>query len=491
MYVGLQLIWVPDIVSDVSITEMTGQGTSHVRSGGEMVVRNANHWLSRLLVIFIAVSPIPFGSNRPVFWALSATVLAIAALYYAISIARSGGRFRYPVRRLGVSGALFAILCGYLIVQSVPIGFWFGPVMIAVPGGLTLPSMSLSLTPGDTVLMLTRFVSYGLFLFLMLQVSVNRERARAMLRMVAIIIAAHAIYAMLALTQFGDTILFIEKWTYLGSATGTFINRNSLATFIAMGATVCLALLFRELDFTSKREMRGIGNLFSAERFGVVAYAVLLVLMLITLVSTQSRMGLFAGFVGLLTISLLAMGKLKHVSGRTIMFGILASVVVAGALLFAFGGGVLERVGTLERSTNVRAALYEQVWQMVMTRPWLGFGGGSFEAAFPLFHQLPVNPDLVWDKAHSTYLGLWSELGLVFGSIPLVIVVLLAFNSLRKAMSRTRDWVAPAAAFAVIVVSGVHSLVDFSLEIQANSYILLAIIALGIASGDQKTDADH
>lgn len=470
---------------------MTREGASRVNSGGDLVVRNANGWLSRLLVAFIAVTPIPFGSNRPVFWALSATVLAIAALYYAVSIARSGGRFRYPTGRLGVSGVLFVILCGYLIIQSLPVGMLFGPVMIATPGGLMLPSMSLSLTPGDTVLMLTRFVSYGLFLFLMLQVSVNRERARAMLRMVAIIIAAHAIYAMLALTQFGDTILFIEKWAYPGSATGTFVNRNSFATFIAMGATVCLALLFRELDVTSKRQARGVGSILGAERFGGIAYAVLLILMLITLVSTQSRMGLFAGFAGLLTISLLAMGKLKQVSGRTITFGVFASVIVGGALLFAFGGGVLERVGTLESSTNVRASLYEQVWQMIMSRPWLGFGGGSFETAFPLFHQLPVNPDRIWDKAHSTYLGLWSELGLVFGSIPLLIVMLLAFNSLRKAISRTRDWIAPAAAFAVIVVAGVHSLVDFSLEIQANSYILLAIIALGIATGDQKTDVDH
>ena len=115
----------------------------------------------------------------------------------------------------------------------------------------------------------------------------------------------------------------------------------------------------------------------------------------------------------------------------------------------------------------------------------LGYGGGTFEVAYPLFHQLPVSPDLVWDRAHSTYLSLWAEMGVIAGSIPLLLVLWIAMEALRLYLSRrSGDWTAPAAAVAVIVVAALHSTVDFSLEMQANVFLFLAILATGIARRD-------
>ena len=48
--------------------------------------------------------------------------------------------------------------------------------------------------------------------------------------MLLLVIIACGVYALISL-QSGDTILGLPKWAYLGSATGTFVNRNSFATW--------------------------------------------------------------------------------------------------------------------------------------------------------------------------------------------------------------------------------------------------------------------
>ena len=72
----------------------------------------------------------------------------------------------------------------------------------------------------------------------------------------------------------------------------------------------------------------------------------------------------------------------------------------------------------------VRGDLYRQVWGMILARPWTGYGGEAFELAYPLFHRPPVDPDLVWDHAHSSYLALWTDYGLIFGSMPLLMLLI-------------------------------------------------------------------
>jgi O-antigen ligase len=126
--------------------------------------------------------------------------------------------------------------------------------------------------------------------------------------------------------------------------------------------------------------------------------------------------------------------------------------------------------------------LYRQVATMIAADPWFGFGGGAFEWVFPLFNQPPLSADVVWDRAHSTYLGLWSEFGLVAGSVPLVIVAILAVGAAIGFWRSENGWSVPLAGLAVVAVAALHSTVDFSLEMPANAYVLLAVLGIGAAS---------
>src|SRR5690606_38321648 len=83
---------------------------------------------------------------------------------------------------------------------------------------------------------------YAMLFFLVAQVSVNPHRGRQMLRFLFWVTVAYAVYGLVSLTQLGDTLLGLDKWAYLGSATGTFVNRNSFATFLAFGIAMGVAI---------------------------------------------------------------------------------------------------------------------------------------------------------------------------------------------------------------------------------------------------------
>jgi O-antigen ligase len=116
---------------------------------------------------------------------------------------------------------------------------------------------------------------------------------------------------------------------------------------------------------------------------------------------------------------------------------------------------------------------------MVAERPFLGYGGGSFQQAFQLFREPSLPPRIVWQQAHSTYLSLWVGHGLIAGSIPLVIVGVVVAQLSRMFIRSRRSYSAESsAALGATAVVGLHSSVDFSLEIQAVAMIYIWLLAI-------------
>lgn len=477
--------------STLDLQELTsskpGQRSRNARMRG---LRQANGRLSVFLLALIALSPIPLGSNRPAFWAISALLIGLTALVYALSLIVLRAPLRFSFSKIAVPAILFFVFVIFLIIQIIP----FGDIVFQSHAGFEIISKTLSIAPGETALMVLRQLGYGLFFFLMLQVSVNQERAEKLILAVFLIVSAHALYAMIALTQLGDVLLFFDKDAYLGSATGTFVNRNSFATFLALGAVAGLCVIFKRLDAASNNHAsahEGSSRTSVEQRLQATAFIVALLLILIAAISTQSRMGVASLLGGcMVTVLLLASGTKAatlRLAGWLIAVG-LAAIAIFGAV---FGAGLFERFQTVESSFDVRMALYAQTLEMIADRPFLGFGGGSFNLAYPLFHRPPVNPDLIWDKAHSTYLALWSEVGVVFGSMPLIIFAVIGFSLWRLVATRSPQSVLAVAAMGALVVVALHSLFDFGLEIQANTYLFLCLTAIGLGgAGARKTEKD-
>lgn len=428
-------------------------------------------------VIFLA--PAFYGSNRPALWLIWSAVMGIGGAVYFAVMASSGTRFRFSPRTMPTIFILFAAMAGFMVVQLIPFGSLVPAVNSVAGSGISIQSATISLTPGDSFLALVRWCTYGLIFFLILQLASNQQRAASFLKLIYWGIVIHAILGMAFLLQFGDTILGIRKISYLGSATGGFVNRNSFATYLAFGAILGANLImarFVPLPPRTKGIMPVDTYLTSG---GVVPIICGWLIIVWALIATSSRMGVFAAGCGIAFSLLLFLSK-KNIgmnrAGRLAITYVLPLVMLL--LVVGYGSTLIERFGDVERHTEIRWELYNQILGMIGLRPLVGYGGNSFEYVYPLFHLAPVNFDLVWNKAHSTYLALWVEYGILFGSVPLAIVSIIFMRIAFAYFAAERQDVALQTGLAVILAGAVHSLVDFSLEIEAVTFVFVALLAV-------------
>ncbi|KQV44416.1 MULTISPECIES: O-antigen ligase family protein [unclassified Rhizobium] len=426
-----------------------------------------------LLVLFLA--PFAFGSTKPAFWTLWSTILFGCGTYVFARMAIVDAQFRISPRSMPVSLTLFAALGLYMLVQIIPLGS-LAPVMPAgTQGVFEFGSGAISLAPNDTLLAAMRWATYGLLFFLVLQATANQQRARLFLKILFWSIVLHAIIALLFLLQFGDTILGIPKWKYFGDALGGFINRNSFATFLAMGCVIGLNFL---LPGNGAASMIKTGR---PTRIGrdTVFIGVGLLILLVALIATNSRMGAFAAICGMaMSLGLALSKRLTGFRAWPLVALLLAAIVFA---VITYGATFTERLGRAGDDAAIRQQLYAQVIDMIGLRPLLGYGGDSFEYVFLLFHQPPVSVDLVWSKTHSTYLALWSDYGLVFGSLPILLIGFLFFQLLSTHRMLVGQDALIRCGIGAIVTGAVHSLVDFSLEIEAVTFVFVALLAVACA----------
>lgn len=471
---------------EVTATRPASRG-ARLESGARASRQSAlNDLLARVILVIAALVPIPLGSNRPFFWAINALIVGLTGLVYIAALRGAREPFRVGVGRFGPSVALYAVVALYLVFQALPLGhLTIGgittPDLVAVLTGahLKLAADAISLSPNSTWLMLLRWATYGVLFLLVVQVSTRAHRRELMLNVIVAIVAGYAIFGLASLLQFGDTLLSMPKWAYEGSATGTFVNRNSFATFLSFGAVVTVTMLAGAFVRQDDGEV-GDDRRLRADPI-VLVYLLALAAIVAALLATQSRMGAFAGAMGCLSVVLLAQRRLRWRRAWYLLW-VPAALVVVGAAIYLYGQGLVERLGSQAAAADVRLDLYAQVIEMIGARPLLGYGGGAFEQAFQLFHHLPVSPDLVWDRAHNTYLALWAELGLVVGSIPILLVAVTAVQLAWNSSSAGSDWTGRVAAVGVVAVAAIHSLADFSLEIQANTILFVILLGIGTSA---------
>lgn len=436
-----------------------------------------------LLAIFSAV---PVASARPSWWLLWTAVIAILWLLWqwreyrqeaATGRANDALTGYRPLLLLALTVPLYGM------VQSLNITFLLPDILLRVPAPLAdFDIPAISLMPAASFMAALRLCGFLLFLMLVISVATRRERVQLMTRVLFWGVVAQAVWALVALQLLGDFALFGEKTSYRGSATGTFVNRNSLATFLGFGLVLGAVLIGRKLGPQDGAVMRVSRPLGPLEKLGTEGLFVLIGMLLtgLALVMTQSRLGLFSAMVGLGVTVLLLWSRAAEFGWRQILVVLGGFVVLGVAALLVGAGGLADRTLFAGSDGDLRRNLYLQVWDMVRMRPMTGFGLDTFGAAFENFRAPPLLSGAYYGLAHNSYLGLWAEMGLVVGSLPPLLLLLAAGHLWRK-LRTGNDFPAQAAgALGVMVLGGVHALGDFSLEIPANNYLFLAIVGLGL-----------
>jgi O-antigen ligase len=290
-----------------------------------------------------------------------------------------------------------------------------------------------------------------------------------------------AFFAGAAMMSGLEHIAFLDKTFARGEANGTFVNRNHLAGFLEMSLAVGIGMLVAQLrrqPAANWREFsrRTIDTVLSG-KFRLRLY---LVIMVIGLVLTRSRMGNTAFFASLLVCGVAGMVLQRRVTRNAVLFFL--SLFVIDLYLVGNWFGVEEVVDRLQHTSlaeEKRDEVARDTLTMWRDHFWGGTGADTFYQAY--VYGGYMSPDsLYYRHAHNDYL----EIGTGFGFIGFALLGMAVLASLwqsLRAQRRRGSGLRQGLGFACLMgITSLllHSFSDFNLHIPANSLWFVLLLAL-------------
>jgi O-antigen ligase len=265
---------------------------------------------------------------------------------------------------------------------------------------------------------------------------------------------------------------------YLGTARGTFINRNHFAGFIemvwplALGYTLALGYRGKEIN---------LRKLLASDRLNKQILLTLgIVIMLLALLLSRSRAGITGAFIGLATFILLSRSAQKRLPrGFWVMVGMMVSLILLYGLKIGFDP-IIERFFRLSEGAS-RIAIWKDSLVMFKDHP-LGIGLGNFRHVFPAYNVSTIS-DTRFLYAHNDYLHLLIEAGIP-GFLALTSGFFIFLGKSIYKVKRMKPHHDPLRFFlAVGALSGLvslafHSFFDFNLHMPANLIYFVTLIAI-------------
>jgi O-antigen ligase len=421
----------------------------------------------------LILAPLFFGSVDR-FWVASWTIVLSISVLFGTAKGMNIGQLRLLYAFLAIASA-YAIVA---VIQIIPnLIVWLDdPIWSRASDllGLNLPSRISSraeippIAIGHFLLVVTSFIN-GFF------VGTSRRESDLLTALARYSILLYSIYGLLALVFTPNMLLWAQKTAYYGSLTASFVNHNTAATFVAMGAIMwlCLALAtLRSLQFSSLRVLLlSQSNEYVALRFILRSAAALSCFLALLL--TRSRGGLICFCFGLLVaIGSIIAGRLKVRS-----WYILACACAVVALVFDWLTQT-GRIGSEGLLDYGRSTVYENCIAAIRQRPLLGSGVGTFADLFPSVRSPDLSMWGVWDYAHSTILEVAVEMGIPITAI-IAFAAIASFLILLRSTLRSKDRrrTSFAAMTGIAVLAYLHSIIDFSLQIPG--FLIVFWILLG------------
>lgn len=426
--------------------------------------------------IMLALAPVPLASNRV--WVFAWLAIGLAALLVlALGLGLRGHQGRLTAPRLpGLPGGLLLLYAALLWLQT---GVWGGE--------------PLSVDTHHTWQALLQTVGYlSAFFLVMLRVQPGAG-VRRVVRWLVLVGVFQALLACLLYSMQARYTLFYFDFDHSRRAFGTFTYHNSLANYLLMCIGLVIGLLMtgagaaRAPD-TRHRWRRRLQGALGFALSSAMRWRLMLVVMVIALVLTRSRMGNVAFVAVLLLVLLPVLAWTRQLRAKGLL--LLASIVLVDVLVLGQLVG-LERVvdrlnqtaveqpeGVHEESLDVRSGPAQQAWQMVQERPWLGRGAGTFYTSFPQYAGADLRQ--YYDHAHNDYVQFLVEVGwLGFGLLALLVLSTLwrLLAVLRRPHSAGDRGLAVGFLMALVAVL-LQALVDFHFQIPANALLFVVVLAL-------------
>jgi O-antigen ligase len=434
-----------------------------------------------LFVAALAWVPFWYGSNDLIAWGINAILFPGLVIVYEISILVRGKGHPVGIASLAVPAALFAAVVVWIVVQNLTVLPTLAhPIWGMAADALERPvGSSISVNRDLTMLALVRLLTTASVFWLAVQLTRNAARADWLSKSVAGIGGLYAAFGLASFTLTAGTASASGRFV-----SSTFVNHNSFATYAGICLVATCGLLLRLysqdvapsgaplrlrlasfIEVTGQRGAALIGGAF---------------VLLVALLLTGSRGGIIATIFGLFALAALAFGRVHRRAAEqsvVILFGI----AFVGITLFAFGDAFIDHMTGRGIGDAGRVAVYVITLRSIMDAPLRGFGYGTFMDVFPMYRDKSIGVQGIWEQAHNTYLEVFQGLGLVFGSMLVVCVVLLVLRCVKGATTRYESETIPQIAASAACLVGVHALVDFSLQIQAVALTFAALLGAGVA----------
>jgi O-antigen ligase len=205
-----------------------------------------------------------------------------------------------------------------------------------------------------------------------------------------------------------------------------------------------------------------------------------LVIMVIGLVLTHSRMGNTAFFISMMLTGMFYLLFVRRIMRGSLIF--FASLLIIDLLVVGNFFGI-EKVAERLQQTSVGSEQRDEVARdtLVIVRdyPLTGTGAGSYYSTYPMYDTGKVGFSF-YRHAHNDYLEFASEFGLVAFTLLGFCVLVSLWQAVRaqlKRRSRLMQGMGFAATMAIVALL-IHSTVDFNLQIPANAGTFMVILAL-------------
>jgi O-antigen ligase len=254
-----------------------------------------------------------------------------------------------------------------------------------------------------------------------------------------------------------------------GAIYGPYVNHNHYAGLMEM--LTPFPLVLAATRFTD-------GN----RRIFVTAVAAL---MAGSIFLSGSRGGMLALCAQVIVLAVLLLRSRQGNWKKPLMLGAFMLLMIA-SLVWLGGSELTRRLASIhsEAQTEInggtRLAIDRDCLHMLVKRPFLGWGLGTFPIVYPQFRSFYTT--FFVNQAHNDYLQLLVETGVAGFAIAIWFLVLM----FRQALTKLKDWnQTSTGALTVAALLGcvgilVHSFLDFNLQIPANAalfYVLCAIAA--------------
>jgi putative inorganic carbon (HCO3(-)) transporter len=466
-------------------------------------------WLIQILLIFLLIfTPIAFGSME--IWAFSLMelgiflIIVLGTLQWAFRKPSGVDRQNDPLfSRMWTFPAIFLGLFLLLILfqmLSLPAGLLkilfpktytlrldLSPLSFEPKSSPSALSFPLSFAPFVTQIEFFKwFALILLFLFLLKWKGFEKIRLTliAVLMFVGIL---ESLYGMIEFFSGHKHILYVEASSLISSVSGTFINRNYLAGYLLMVIPLAIGYIFYRESFNEDSSVGWYRRLSSLD--GKTYFLVFgVIVMILGLLFSASRMGILSALLSFTVVALFFRNPERGQRFSKTPIFILGLALLWGALIGL--DTVISRFFAVSEGLKNRWEIWANTLQIIKDFPALGSGLGTFTQVFPAYRSFHIEGLVT--HAENDFLQLASETGLVGTGLLIIAFLFLfyeAFSGIRKLSPEDPRRYIGIGGLVGILALLIHSMVERNIQVPANGFLFLVILALVLKVSTQKRES--